>query len=115
MATVHIPTLLQTLSSGAKVVDIEGTTVRQVIDKLEERFPGMKAKLVADGRLPPNISVSVDGELATIGLLEKVGEDSEVIFLPAIGGGEPRHSTLELRKPGQPTGAGMASPRRSRW
>jgi hypothetical protein len=34
-----------------------------------------------------NISVAVNGEITTLGMLQKVGEDSEVHFVPAIGGG----------------------------
>ena len=35
----------------------------------------------------PGMAVIVDGETGNVGLLEKVKEDSEVHFLPAIGGG----------------------------
>ena len=40
------------------------------------------------GRLRPNISVAVDGEVSPIGLLEAVGPASEVHFVAAIKGGE---------------------------
>ena len=40
-----------------------------------------------DGRIKGNISVAIDGEITPLGMLEKVGENSEVHFLPAIGGG----------------------------
>jgi molybdopterin synthase sulfur carrier subunit len=87
MATVFIPTMLQKLTGGVKQVRVEAATVRQVIDRLEELYPGIKPRLVENGRLRPNLAVSVDGEVARLGLLEKVGEDSEVHFVPAIGGG----------------------------
>jgi len=32
--------------------------------------------------------VSIDGEIATGGVLDAVGENSEVHFIPAIGGGQ---------------------------
>ena len=38
--------------------------------------------------MKPNISVAIDGEVSALGLLDKVGENSEVHFIPAIGGGE---------------------------
>jgi molybdopterin synthase sulfur carrier subunit len=87
MAAVFIPTMLQSLSGGVKQVDIEAKNVRQVVDELERLYPGIKERLVEDGRLRPNISVAVDGDVARMGLLEKVGEKSEVHFVPAIGGG----------------------------
>jgi molybdopterin synthase sulfur carrier subunit len=87
LATVFIPTMLQPLTGGVKQVQVPGGNVRQVVDGLERLYPGIKARLVAEGHLLPNLAVSVDGEVATLGLREKVGEASEVHFVPAIGGG----------------------------
>ena len=87
MSTVYIPTMLQSLSGGAKQVTIEATNVRQIVDGLEKLYPGIKERLVEEGRIRPNVSVAIDGEVARMGLLEKVGENSEVHFVPAIGGG----------------------------
>ena len=87
MATVFIPSLMQSITGGQQTVEIEGATVRQIIENLEKAHPGMKARLVENNRVKPNISVAVDGEVTPMGMLEKVGENSEVHFLPAIGGG----------------------------
>ena len=87
MATVFIPSLMQSITGGQQTLEIEGSTVRQIIENLEKAHPGMKERLVADNRVKPNISVAVDGEVTPMGMLEKVGESSEVHFLPAIGGG----------------------------
>ena len=87
MPTVFIPTMLLKMTDGVKRVDCEASNVRQVVDRLEERFPGIKSELVEKGRLRPNLAVSVDGEVARMGLLEKVGEKSEIHFVPAIAGG----------------------------
>ena len=78
---------MQRLSGGNTRVQIEGATVRQIINNLEDHYPGFKDRLVEDGRIKGNISVAVDGEITPLGMLEKVGEDSEIHFLPAIGGG----------------------------
>ncbi len=87
MATVFIPSLMQNLTDGKPRVQVPGSTVRQIIDNLDREYPGVKARLVEDTRVKPNISVAVDGEVTPLGMLEKVREDSEVHFLPAIGGG----------------------------
>ena len=87
MPAVYIPTMLQSVSGGVKRVDIQASTMRQVVDELERLYPGMKERLVEDGVIIPSMSVSIDGEISRIGLLEKVGEDNEVHFVPAIGGG----------------------------
>ena len=87
MATVYIPEPLQPLSRGEKQVIIEATTVRQVIARLEALYPGMEDALVEDGDLKPHIAVAVDGEVSVLGLVERVEADSEVHFIPALGGG----------------------------
>ena len=87
MATVFIPSLMQNLTEGQHRVEVQGSTVRQIIESLESEYPGIKARLVDNGRVKPNISVAVDGEVTPLGMLEKVSENSEVHFLPAIGGG----------------------------
>lgn len=87
MATVWIPSLLRDLCSGERTVEVPGRTVRQVIDNLEERCPGIRDRLVEDGELRPELAVSVDGETTQFGLLEPVGEQSEIYILPALGGG----------------------------
>ena len=87
MATVFIPTMLQKMTGGVKQVDFEAKNVRQVIEQLDRLYPGMKDRLVEEGAIRSNLAVAVDGEVARMGLLQKVGENSEVHFVPAIGGG----------------------------
>ena len=78
---------MQELSSGEQRVKIQGNNIRQVIDNLDAVYPGFKDRLVEDGRVKPNISVAIDGEITPLGMIEKVEDDSEVHFLPAISGG----------------------------
>ena len=87
MATVFIPSLMQNLTDGQSRVEIPGSNIRQIIESLEKAHPGTKDRLVDGVRVKPNISVAIDGEVTPLGMLEKVGENSEVHFLPAIGGG----------------------------
>ena len=87
MALVFIPSLMQPLTGGKDRVEVSGSTVRQVVESLEAEYPGIRDRLVEDRRIKPNIAVAVDGEISPLGMLEKVGPDSEVHFLPAIGGG----------------------------
>lgn len=89
MPEVWIPTTMQSLTGGRQRVQVAGRTVRQVINSLEEQYPGVKAILydAEEDDLQTGVAVIVDGEASQIGLLERVGESSEVHFLPAIGGG----------------------------
>ena len=88
MATVFIPPLMQKLTEEKQTLDVPGKSVREIVNNLETMYPGTKERIVDGFRLKPNIAVSVDGEVTPLGLLEKVKENSEVHFLPAIGGGE---------------------------
>ena len=89
MPEVWIPPRMQALTDGKQQVQVEGRTVRQVVNNLEGLYPGTKALLYDEeaGDLLPGVAVIVDGEASQMGLLQQVGEDSEVHFLPAIGGG----------------------------
>ncbi|MDE0682474.1 MAG: MoaD/ThiS family protein [Candidatus Poribacteria bacterium] len=87
MPIVAIPSLLRNLTNGEDSVTVPGATIREVIDNLETRYPGMKARLCEDDRIKPGIAVYVNGLLTRGSILESVDEDAEIHFLPAIGGG----------------------------
>ena len=87
MATVWIPPLLRGLVNGQEHVVADGEKVRDLIDALDARFPGLKAGLIEDGELRRGVVVTVDGVVSRLGLRQPVHADSEVHFLPAIGGG----------------------------
>ena len=87
MATAYIPSLMRNLTQGQDTVEVPGSTVLQVINNLDKAYPGIKERLVEDNQIKPNISVAIDGEVTSLGMLGKVAENSEVYFLSAIGGG----------------------------
>ncbi len=87
MATVFIPSLMQELTDGRQQIEVSGSTVREIINMLEESHPGIKNRLMDGFKLKGNVTVAVDGEVSPIGVLAKVQENSEVHFLPALGGG----------------------------
>lgn len=87
MPTVVIPSLMRKLTNGEENITLPGTTVREVIDNLEDRYPGMKERLCEEDRLKPGIAVYINGLLTRGSLLERVDTDAEIHFLPAIGGG----------------------------
>lgn len=87
MPTVFIPSPMRELTENQEVVRVAGTSIRQVIDALEREHPGIRARLVDNNEIRPNIAIAVDGEVSALGLLQKVGDDSEIHFLAAISGG----------------------------
>lgn len=89
MADVWIPPQMQTLTGGQERAQVPGSTVRQLINNLDKEFPGLKEILYDEEEddIMPGLAVVIDGEASQLGLLDRVNENSEVHFLPAIGGG----------------------------
>lgn len=87
MPVVWIPSLMQKLTDGQQQVEVEGTTVREVIVALDARYPKFKERILDGDRIKTEIAVAVDGEVVAAGLRAKVGPQSEVHFLPALAGG----------------------------
>jgi len=89
MPEVWLPPRLQSLTGGQQQVHVAGRTIRQIIDNLDRTFPGLKMELYDEEEdvVMPGIAVVIDGETTQLGLLEQVREDSEIHFLPALGGG----------------------------
>jgi sulfur-carrier protein len=87
MAVVWIPALLQPLTGGQDQVTISGTTIQELIDNLDARYPGVKERLCEGGEIRPHIAVAIDGDVSPEGLEQEVRESSEVHFIPALSGG----------------------------
>ena len=87
MPRVFIPPLLKPLTGGVDTVEVRGATVREAIAELDAKFPGLRARLCDGDELKPGLTVVVDGHVSPLGILQPIGENSELHFLPAIGGG----------------------------
>ena len=88
MPVVGIPSLLRDLTNGQRSLSVEGDTVRQVIDNLDDLYPGIKDRLCEDDRLRPSIAIIVDGHTSTLKLRHRLKESSEVHFVISISGGK---------------------------
>ncbi|MEC9095191.1 MAG: MoaD/ThiS family protein [Planctomycetota bacterium] len=87
MATVFIPAQLRELSSGIQSVELEAKNVREIVNQLDTMFPGFKDRVCTDGNISPTLQVSIDSVMTSRGMIAKVQPQSEVHFIPAIGGG----------------------------
>ena len=90
MATVRIPTQLRTLSGGAAEVDVDGSTVGEVLKSLEATHPGFAARLFDDGgglRRFVNVFVADEDVRFADGLDTKVEAGQTVSIIPAVAGG----------------------------
>jgi sulfur-carrier protein len=87
MAEVHIPPVLAPLFPGMpRQLEVEAATVAEAIDRLNERWPGVRDRLVEPGpALRQHINVYVDRERG--GLDSKLEPASRVDVIAAISGG----------------------------
>lgn len=87
MADLRLPGTLTPLFPGlTRHVEVEAPSVLAAIDELEERWPGLRDRLVGEGpALRSHIHVYVDGERA--GLDTPVAERSRLDVIAAISGG----------------------------
>ena len=90
MATVRIPTQLRPLAAGAAEIDVEGSTVGEVLKALEAAHPGFQARLFDDAgglRRFVNVFVADEDVRFADGLDTKVAAGQTVSIIPAVAGG----------------------------
>ena len=90
MSTVRIPPTLRAATDGTKLVEVDGATVRDVVDNLIGRYPALAAQLVgSDGTINRFVNVFLnDTDVRHLdGLATPVGERDSVVLLPAMAGG----------------------------
>ena len=87
MADLHLPGTLTPLFAGLpRRMDVEAATVAEVIERLEEQWPGLRDRLCEPGpSLRTHIHVYVDRERAT--LETPVDPRARVDVIAAISGG----------------------------
>ena len=74
--------LSKQFTGGDSDFEIVASSVRSLIRELNNLYPGLGTQ-VSDGTL----SVAIDGDIYQDAFLEELKTDSEVAFLPKIGGG----------------------------
>ena len=87
---VRIPAQLRTLTAGTGELDVEGTTVGEVLKALDAAHGGMADRLFDEsGALRRFVNVFVDDEDVRFldGLCTPVGDGQTVSIVPAVAGG----------------------------
>lgn len=88
--TVKLPTQLRDAAGGVSAVEVDGTTVGDVLDALFEQHAELRDRLTdEDGGLRRFVNVYVQGEDIRFGeaLETAVAPGQEVTILPAVAGG----------------------------
>ena len=60
MPTVHIPPQMRDLTAGLTQVEVHAGTLREAIEALDARFPGIKGRVCQGDELSPGLQVSID-------------------------------------------------------
>jgi molybdopterin synthase sulfur carrier subunit len=87
---VRVPTPLRKLTQGADEVDVQGDTVKSLVDDLERKFPGFKERICDEtGKVRRFVNVYVNGDdIRFLQNLETSVRDGDSIsIVPAIAGG----------------------------
>ena len=89
MTAVRIPPTLRGEVGGARQVEAEGGTVRELLEDLAARYPALGAQLLENGGVAPFVNVYLGGEdVRTLdGLDTAVASGQTLILLPAMAGG----------------------------
>jgi molybdopterin converting factor small subunit len=90
MATVRIPPILRPDAGNNRQLEVEGETVREILESLVATYPPLRERIFDEGdELPQFLNVFIDGTDVRLndGLETKVGSGSTVILLPAVAGG----------------------------
>ena len=88
--TVRIPTPLRRMTGGKDKVELEVADLSQMIDRLENDYPGFKERLLdEEGELRYFVNIYVNGEDIRFdqGLRTAIKSGDEVSIVPAVAGG----------------------------
>lgn len=93
MPRVILPSALARLASDASELDLEGATAGEVLERLQERHPGLRGWVLDErGRLRQHVHVFVNDEQGS--LASAVGPEDRVHVIQAISGGAPEGTEL---------------------
>ena len=90
MSAVWIPQVLRSAVGGQKQVELDGKTIRELVDALVAKYPPLKQQLLDEGGdLNRFVNVYVNGQDVRYlgGLDTPVTDRDEVRLLPAMAGG----------------------------
>jgi sulfur-carrier protein len=89
MPTVRVPSVLRKHTDGAAKVEVDGTTVGEVLRAFAVAHPGVEDQVFDGDQVRGFINVYVDDEdiRYVSGLDTPVDADAEVALMPAVAGG----------------------------
>jgi sulfur-carrier protein len=87
VSRVHVPTPLRSYTGERAEVEADGTTVAQLLDDLDRRFPGIRFRMIDEqDRIRQHIRLFVDGEMVSE-ISHPIRPGEEIQILCALSGG----------------------------
>ena len=86
---VNIPTIMRVLTENKKTVESRGKNITEVVNNIEEEYPGIKSRIMKDGEVQKYVNIYLnDGDIRfTGGLSTEVSSGDVLTILPAVAGG----------------------------
>jgi molybdopterin converting factor small subunit len=81
MVKVQIFGSLKAVTDDKSEVEIDASTLRELLDALADRYPGMRPQL------DRGVSVAIDGRIYNDSWFTPIKDDSEVVLLARLKGG----------------------------
>jgi molybdopterin converting factor small subunit len=84
---VRIPTPLRSYTQNQTTVDVDGTTIAEVLENLDVHFPGIRFRVIDEqGRLRQHMNIFVAGERCR-DLSTSLADVDEIVLMQALSGG----------------------------
>jgi sulfur-carrier protein len=85
--TIHIPSALRSYTQQQREVQVEGSTLADVLSVLDNRYPGFRFRIVTEqDRIRRHIRIFVNDEQAQE-LLAPLDENDRIYIVCALSGG----------------------------
>lgn len=81
MVQVSLWRSLQQAAEGSTEVEVEANNVKQLLDRLSDRYPALKPEI------DKGVSVSINGEIHRKAGFQQIPDGAEVVIFPRMKGG----------------------------
>lgn len=100
--SVEVPQIFRKHTNGSRVLMVEGTTIREVLHRLDQGYPGFRKQLLTEeGELHRFVNVYLNEEdIRYIQHLDTPLRDGDRLSIfPAVAGGSPADPREEAPRP----------------
>jgi molybdopterin synthase sulfur carrier subunit len=87
VVTTRVASPLRSYTDGRAIVEAQGATVREALDDLDQRYPGMRFRMIDEqDRIRPHIRLYVNTDAVEL-LDHRIGRGDTLHLICALSGG----------------------------